>query len=174
MFSTMSYEFHLANPEHAQQGSGETALELGPLDPAAEKRKEELASALIALNPQLEVFRLDYRAIAAAHGVSLDEARRRWRHLELTGPDEGNGIQIVLWDTHVTISVPFWHSGPEAVAVLEEIWEYMRLLNSLAGMRPFDPQLGRALDLDSDLTPVAARFSVGQAILNDTIDEESE
>lgn len=172
--SAMSYEFHLANPNHGQEVTADNPFNPGPVDPSAEERKRKLADALISSNPQLEVFQFNYDAVAASLGVSVDEARRVWRHLELNGPEDGNGIQITLWDTHATISVPFWHSGEDAVPVVREIWEYMRLLISVAGMQPFDPQLGRELNLETDFDAVLNRFAEGVSTLDATIDAEDD
>jgi hypothetical protein len=44
-----------------------------------------------------------------------DEARVRYRHVELNGPENGNGIQITLYDDNASITIPYWHQ-PEAPA----------------------------------------------------------
>ncbi len=168
----MSYEFYLANPDDkkAKDEADDAPFNRGPIDASAEARKRALADALIELNPELEVFRFNHDALAKSLGMTVGEVKHRYRHLELNGPEDGNGIQITLYHTHATIAVPYWHSGTEAVAVIEEIWEYMRLLHSAAGMQPFDPQLGRALNLEEDFPTVLQRFSHGVSSLDSEIE----
>jgi hypothetical protein len=40
-------------------------------------------------------------------GITEDEARVRFRHIELNGADDGNGIQITLSDDTADITVPY-------------------------------------------------------------------
>ena len=61
--------------------------------------KRRVADALIAHNPKLEVFQFGYEEIAEFEKITVKQARRKYRHLELNGPEEGtNGIQITLFD----------------------------------------------------------------------------
>jgi len=66
----------------------------GPVDSKREAWKEVLASALLAADPVLERFRFDYPEIAKLRGLSEEEARREFRHIELNAPENGNGLQI--------------------------------------------------------------------------------
>ncbi len=133
----------------------------GPPDLAAEERKQALADGLRARHPELQPFPFDYPGIARLQGISEEEARRRFRHIELNGPDDGNGIQIELFDDRATVTVPYWHHGPEADPVFAEIWEYLAVLESAGGYRTYDPQLDRILDLGQDLEPALQAYAHG-------------
>ena len=121
-----------------------------PADPLKEERKRHLADILMEINPDLEAFVPDYGEIVRALGITEEDARSRFRGLELNGPEEGNGIQITLNDDSVAITIPFWHTGDEAQAVFREIWSYLTAIEREAGFIAFDPQLDRVLDLEQD------------------------
>ena len=133
----------------------------GPIDPTAEARKRALESALRALNPSLESFVFDYAEIAEMENVTEAEARRRWRHIEMNGPEDGNGIQITLDDESVSVTVPYWHRGNEARAVWSEIWMYLGALEQAGTFHTYDPQLGRIVDLKKDLEAVLVAYAGG-------------
>ena len=164
----MSYDFHLFNPSLDREsntsikGSGDAesaAINPGPIDPDAEHRKRELAEALIRSNPELEIFQFGFERIAELEGVTVDEARIRYRHLELNGSEDGNGIQITLFDHSVSITVPYWHTGSDAAKVFQEIWMYLRILKSHGKLSVFDPQLDRIINLDTDYDDVVNRYT---------------
>lgn len=136
----------------------------GPIQPAAETWKQELVRALREVNPALEPFAFDHAEIARMQSTSIDDARRMWRHVELNGPDGGNGIQITLHDDHANLTVPYWHRDAAARATWTEIWSYLRALDRAGGLRVYDPQLERALDLERDLDAVLAMYSNGVAV----------
>ncbi len=168
----MSYEFHLANPRHSSAAgkSGNVQPDSGAIDPEAETRKRRLKDALTNMNPHLEQFVFNYEVMANSLGITPNEAKQRYRHIELNGPDDGNGIQSILWDSHATISVPFWHSGQDGESVMCEVWGYMRLLKAVEGMTAFDAQLGRMLDLDQDFDAVLQQYAHGVSALELTDD----
>jgi hypothetical protein len=133
----------------------------GELDPSAEARKQHLVQALQASNPALKPFEFDHSEIARIEGISEAEARRSWRHVELNGPEDGNGIQITLHDETATVTVPYWHQGEAAAAVWEEIWTYLGVLQSSGGFRTYDPQLKRILELKRDREAVMQTYARG-------------
>jgi hypothetical protein len=114
----MSYDLHLFRPEVGVDPL-ETAKRLldedeefdeikpGLLVPEKEERKHTLAQALIKLNPELSIFEFGFKEIAEMEGITEDEARVRFRHIELNGADDGNGIQITLSDDTADITVPY-------------------------------------------------------------------
>jgi hypothetical protein len=116
----MSYDFHLFRPRAgedpyvtAQRYSDEFAD--SPPDPQKEALKRRVADALIAHNPKLEVFQFGYEQIAEFEKITVEQARIKYRHLELNGSEEGtNGIQITLSDDEASVTVPFWHEGDKA------------------------------------------------------------
>jgi len=143
----------------AQLDSESEEINPGPLDPAAEARKEMLSRALMNANSSLERFQFGYAEIAASGGISEEEARIRYRHVELNGPEDGNGIQISLHDDHASITIPFWHQPPAANQAFDEIWRYLRVLQETGGFFIYDPQLDCVIDLDTDREAVINEYS---------------
>lgn len=147
----MSYELHLVHI-----GSGEDALaaprrELnpGPVVESKEAEKQRLAHALVHFNPALRVAVFDYASLAATEGVDEQEARRRYRHIELNS-DDYSGIQITLWDDAAELIFPYWHAGQQARNVLKQVWEYLEVLQQWGSFVTYDPQLDRILNLQTD------------------------
>src|SRR5262245_19436588 len=133
----MSYDLHLVPTSvgvdvlaSARALLEEDADEINPGPPVPDKeaKKHRLAAALLRDNPDLEPFQFGYTEIAAKYGISEDEARIRYRHIELNGPDDGNGIQITIYDDTADITVPYWHQPAQSVEVFNEIWGYLRIL----------------------------------------------
>src|SRR5262249_15141622 len=122
----MSYDFHLVPTSLGVDvlASARALLERdtdeinpGPPVPDKEARKQRLAAALVQHNPYLHPFQFGYAAIADKYGISEHEARIRYRHIELNGPDDGNGIQITIYDDAADITVPYWHQPVQSVQV---------------------------------------------------------
>ena len=61
---------------------------------------------------------------------------------------DGSGILVSLFDDGAAVSIPFWHSGAEAVANWNKVWQYLRIIQHETGYFAFDHQLGVILDLD--------------------------
>jgi len=163
----MSYDVHLFKPEGGE--SADEAFErlvveseeVGEGSPSPEKEalKEQLSDTLTKTNPLLERFHFDYAAVAKSLKTTEEKARLQWRHIELNGPEDGNGIQIIIEDDKASVSVPYWHQADEATRVFEEIWQYLNVFQSEAGYLAYDPQLERPLDLSKDLDEVVRRYS---------------
>ena len=132
--------------------------EPGPPDPEREKRKRAIADALMNKNPALEPFTFQHGEIVAIEGISVEDAQLCYRHIELNGPYDGNGIQITVFDDGVSITMPYWHKGEQAVAAVQEIWEYLRIITSF-GFACYDPQLGRVLNLETDMQDVVSSYA---------------
>lgn len=163
----MSYDFHLVpkastgDPVARARALLEAQSEEinpGPLVPFKEAKKRQLAGALVQANPRLEPFAFGYEEIAAQYGITEDEARERYRHIELNGPEDGNGIQITISDDTADLTVPYWHQPEAATKVFDEIWTYLGILEREAGFCIYDPQLDKILDLAADRGAVLARY----------------
>ena len=153
----MSYDFRLCLPQ-AGRSREEIATadeeDLGITDPvpAKEERKQRISAALIARNPALEPFAFGFDDISKLENISVEDAKKKYRHIELNGPtEESNGIQITLFDDEASVTVPFWHEGAAARRVFEEIWSYLEIIEREGGFFTYDPQIDRVLDLGRDL-----------------------
>lgn len=136
----------------------EEGLDPGSPVPEKEARKARLADALMKSSPQLSVFAFDYRSIAARQNITEEEARARYRHIELNGPENGNGIQITLSDDTAEMTIPYWHPPTAAASVFDDVWRHLALLDRDGGFAVYDPQLDRILDLAIDRSAVLACY----------------
>lgn len=134
----------------------------GPSKAAAEVTNGRIATALATLDPTLEVFAFKHEELARLAEITLEEARRRWRHYEIASPNEGTGIQVVLHDDWATVSVPYLHSGPAAESVLATTWEYTRVVASMGSYFAFDRQIGRFLDFEADYDTFFAAYTAAE------------
>lgn len=166
----MSYELHLIRVDAAEDALDaarrqsirplEKDLNPGPPVDSKEEDKQRLAACLLRFNGSLALARFDYAALAAAQKIDQAEARRRYRHLELNSEDY-SGIQITLWDDAAELIFPYWHSGEQARAVLQQAWDYLELLQTLGAFVIYDPQLDRLLNLAADFQPVLSYLAAG-------------
>ena len=163
----MSYNVYLLQPTPGEEPLATVRAKLnvetevinpGPPNAEAEVRKQQLTRALIDENPSLEPFEFGYGEIARIDGISEEEARVRYRHVELNGPENGTGIQITLYDNDASITIPYWHEPDQARLVFEEVWRYLRVLKDSGGFFAYDPQLDRVVDLNVDLPDVIREY----------------
>jgi hypothetical protein len=139
----MSYDFMLLHREPGQ--SWDEVLEANerrvvegtdrPFSPCARARVERIADCLQSHDPQLERFTGEY-------------------YIELTRPDD-TGVQVSLFEHELGVTVPYWHAGHAAQAVMELVWSYLAILEQETGWETYDPQLGRGLDRTCDLDAVS-------------------
>jgi hypothetical protein len=156
----MSYDFRLFLPRlgvdplvTAQTDPDEESDDINPGPPVAAKetRKHAIADALMKTDPLLEVFQFGYEEIAKFQNISVEEAKLRWRHMELNGPDDGPGIQITLLDDGASLTVPYWHKDKRATVVFAQIWVYLKIIQRVGGYQIYDPQMECIVNLASDL-----------------------
>lgn len=160
----MSYDFRLfkrtGEDLHETARAGSESFPSLPPDPQKEALKRRVADALIARNPQLEVFQFDYEAIAKSRKITVEQARLQFRHLELNGPQEDtNGIQITLFDDEASVTVPFWHKGDKAADTFREIWSCLEIISREAGYLIYDPQTDRIFDTSAGFDGALACYT---------------
>jgi hypothetical protein len=160
----MSYDFRLCLPQ-AGRSREEIATadeeELGVTEPvpAKEERKKRVLVALKAINPALEPFAFGFEEIAKVDRIPVEDAKKKYRHIELNGPEEeANGIQIMLFDDEASVTLPYWHQGAKARRVFEEIWTYLKIIESEGGFFTHDPQIGRVIDLKTDFEACLSHY----------------
>jgi hypothetical protein len=62
---------------------------------------------------------------------------------------------VSLFEHELGVTVPYWHTGQAARAVMRLIWSYLAILEQETGWETYDPQLGRSLDWARDLEVVS-------------------
>jgi len=159
----MSYDFRLCLPQNGKTleevANGDSdSLEGGEIELAKEERKRQIAHDLLLKNPKLEVFSFEFEKIAEFEKISVDEARKKYRHIELNDLAKNNGIQVTLFDDEASLSVPYWHQGEKARRVFEEIWSYLEIIQHRGGFFTYDPQIECVLNLNSDFARVLERY----------------
>jgi GNAT superfamily N-acetyltransferase len=162
--SALRYEFRLFRPRAGEAPlvtalRGQTGFPTTPPDPQKEALKRRVADALIAQNSHLRLCHFNFDQIARFEHISAEEARRRHRHLELNGPEDGNGVQIILRDDEATATVPFWHTGEKAAEAFLELWRYLEIIRRETGYLVYDLQIGRMLAPIEDCTEALVRYN---------------
>ncbi len=161
----MSYDFRLFQRKAGEDPlvtahADSDGLPTTPPDPQKEALKHRVADALIARNPRLEIFQFDYDAVAKTLRVSVEDARLKYRHLELNGPSDGtNGIQITLFDNEASVTVPFWHDGDKAADTFREIWNCLEIISREAGYLIYDPQVDQIIEPSAGFDAALARYT---------------
>ncbi|MBS1719583.1 MAG: hypothetical protein JST35_03955 [Armatimonadetes bacterium] len=140
-----------------------------PYDPEKEAMKRRTADALVAKFPNLEVFEVDDEDIAAELNISVEEAKRRSRHIELN--NDAAGVQIHLDDDEAGVSIAYWHNGDKAREVFREVWDYLRIIQRETGFVAFDPQQGEILVLSQGYAAAVDAFAGGMVNVQRVIDD---
>ena len=147
----MSYDLYLVRVPPGTSDDDVAALAMavaesdgpdGPPDPVAEARKRALADALCAADPSLVVASPDHAAIAGYEGITVEQARLRYRHLEVYGPPDGHGILVTLHDDWVSLEMPYGRGDVGTATLLR----YVGVLTRLGGFVAFDPQGPNVVD----------------------------
>jgi hypothetical protein len=100
----------------------------------------------------------DFSFEAEHAGEGTEEER-----VELNGPEEGTGLQVLIFADAAYVHLPFWHTGEDARQAWEQAWTVLRVLQRETGWIIYDPQLDRLLDLDAHRADVEAEYGRGMA-----------
>ncbi len=117
-----------------------------PETDTARALKRRIADALLACNPRLQEFKIDYATIARTQKISEEEARVKFTHIELDPPEGDAAVQIIMYNDHVAINMPYWYTGADADVAFKLVNEYLRVIRKEAGYFAFDPQTDRIFD----------------------------
>lgn len=159
----VSYEFRLTKPSPdgispAPAHHSATDSSSGNPCPEKEALKRRVAEKLMAHSPQLRLYQFPYDQIARFEQIPQEEAHRKYRQLELNGPEDGHGIQIVLWDDEASLTVPFWHDLEKSALAFRELWPQLNIICQEAGYTVYDPQLGQLVDLATGFDTALAHY----------------
>jgi ribosomal protein S18 acetylase RimI-like enzyme len=121
-----------------------------PPDEQKQSLKRQLADALLARLPGLQLYQFPYQQIAAFERISIEEARCRHRHVELNSPEGSYGIRILLRDDDASVTVPFWHERTRATDAFSDVWACLEAICKNTGYFAYDPQLVRVVELQTD------------------------
>jgi hypothetical protein len=68
-------------------------------------------------------------------------------------------VQVSLFEHELGVTVPYWHTGQAARAVMELVWSYLAILEQESEWDTYDPQPGRSLDRARDLEVVSGGYA---------------
>ena len=125
----------------------------GPRDPEKSRRKRALVDALLTNCPELSGGEPGYAELARAENISEEQARQQFDWWTVTGPEEGAGIEITLYDDYVSIEMP---SAAGTDQDWRDVGRYLEILVNAGGFVVWDPQGSEVVD------PAAAPFGDGQ------------
>ena len=111
---------------------------------------DRIAKALTDYNPDFIRFEFDYQQIAVLEGITVEEAQRKFRHIELNTPDGALATQIQIVGSSASITIPYWYTGKSAAMVFEKVNQYLKIIRKEAGYLVFDPQTGKAYDPENE------------------------
>lgn len=107
-------------------------------DEGLEHRKRELAKTLLGMRPSFLEFAFNFEEIARFENISIAEARRKYRHIEINGPH--SSIQFLFFDRHISVHC---YSGMTS----EEIEALLLVMSVQGDFVVFDPQSNRVFDV---------------------------
>ncbi len=109
------------------------------LDPAAETLKRSLADLLLRMRPSFEESHILHEKIAELEKISVDDARLKYRYVEINGP----AVQFTIFDHYIAIGVYSRIDAEEFDAVLSAL--------ALKGAFVlYDPQSEEVTDLSEE------------------------
>src|SRR5262245_26076265 len=111
-------------------GPGETWQE-------ARDRLEEAAASPTGLDDQ-DLAQWD--AVRAAVGPLLPGAEEFSSDGRRELSDDGSGIQLALSHAELSLTVPYWYSGPEAQAMVERLRAVTAAVERATQLTAYDPQ----------------------------------
>lgn len=116
----------------------------GPRDRETDRRKRALVDALLAECRELSGGEPDYTQLARGENITEEQARQRFDWWTVTGPEEGAGIEITLYDDYVSVDIP---STAGTDQDWRDVWRYLEILVSKGGFVVWDPQGSGLVDL---------------------------
>lgn len=154
----MSYDLFLFRPppgadplDAARAAYDDEAPDTMPA-PGWRERMRPLADALVAADPALRAETFGEGSADARIGLS-------------EGADSDTGLQVELYPGMAFVTLPYHHTGADVLAAWERAWRCVAVLERMAGLRTYDPQRERVLDLATDLDAVLAEYADGVADL---------
>ncbi len=158
----MSYNLFLSIPK-ADKGVAGFDEAAAVASPVSAERNDRVATALLAVNPEFEVFRPDPETIAERLLISVEAARSLGRQIELACLDGSCPIYITLCGDRCTINISYGVGPAQARAMMQIAWGYVHVVHRETGWAVVDGQLDREIDLERDFEAVLASYCRGAA-----------
>jgi hypothetical protein len=154
----MSYDIYCYRPASRRPNEEEALAvisseedEVDRDDDEARKTKELVAEALLAYNPRLERFKIDYSEVAEFRNISEERARAQLSHIEINTPDSDLRMQLTVFSDHVSLTIPYWYTGKNADLVFDQVNAYLLVIRKAVGYFAYDPQTESVFDPQTDV-----------------------
>jgi hypothetical protein len=108
--------------------------------------KLAIVKALLTYNPKLESFDFHYGEIAKLDTNTIEKEKNKFDHIEINSSNDSLSIQIIVYDNHVFITVPYTYKSDDAKKIFADIAAYVRIIRETAGYFVFDRQTGQTFD----------------------------
>ena len=148
----MSYDIYLYKSKTGipNEDEADSVIETD-MDKWAEKEinshtKLSIVKALTEYDPKLEAFDFQYGKIAKLSVEIIDEERNKFDHIEINKSDGDFVVTIIVYNNHVFITTPYFHTGANAQELFKGINNYIRIIRETADYFVFDPQTGQTFD----------------------------
>jgi hypothetical protein len=108
--------------------------------------KLSIVKALTKYNPRLEANDFQYGDVANLTVKTIEEEKNKFDHIEINTSDGDFMVTIIVYNNHVFITTPYFHTGVKAQELFKDINSYIRIIRETAGYFVFDPQTGQTFD----------------------------
>jgi len=148
----MSYDIFLYKSKIGRPDEEEAdAIVLADTDKWAEKEinpqiKLSIVKALTECNPRLQAFDFHYGDVAKLSVKTIEEEKNKFDHIEINTSEGDAALQLIVYNNHVFITVPYWYKGDEAKQLFKDIKSYIKIIRQTAGYFVWDPQTGQVFD----------------------------
>ncbi len=114
--------------------------------------KLNIAKSLVSFNPRLESVEFEFAEIADLMGITVEEARQQFNHIEFNTFQSDLNTQISIFDNLVCVSVPYYYVGKDAVHLFKNLNKYLKIIANVSGYHVYDPQTVQVFDpMSADL-----------------------
>ena len=148
----MSYDIYLYKSKTGRPDEEEAdAVVAADTDKWTEKEnnsqiKLAIVKALTEFNSRLQAIDFQYGNIAKLSVETITEAKNKFNHIEINTSDGDAALQLIVYNNHVFITVPYWYQGDEAKQLFKDIKSYIKIIRQTAGYFVWDPQTGEVFD----------------------------
>lgn len=114
---------------------------ISEIDWKTERRKKEIANALLEKNPRFGLWEPDWDTLLNKETLSDSERNiLETRCIGLTDQADDSGIQISIYDREISFSIPSWRSVDDMDAIFQRVFEYIDIVHRKTGYVVYDPQ----------------------------------
>lgn len=141
------YRSYLGKPDEEEANSViETDMDKWAKKERNAATKLAIVQALTAYNSQLEAIDFDYGDIAKLTPTIIEEAGKKFDHIEINYSEGGLALRITVYDNHVFLTVPYWYQDQQASELFKDIKAYINIISETTGYFIYDPQTGQVYD----------------------------